>query len=78
MEIVAHGDKETSNLVGKRISQLKLPKSIVIGAIVRDENVVLANEDIEIQDEDHIIIFAFDKRELPTIEKLFQVNVGFF
>tara|TARA_B100000989_G_C19398310_1_gene408801 strand:- start:240 stop:854 length:615 start_codon:yes stop_codon:yes gene_type:complete len=78
MEIVAHGDKKTSNLVGKRISQLKLPKSIVIGAIVRDENVVLANEDIEIQDEDHIIIFAFDKKELPTIEKLFQVNVGFF
>ena len=78
MEIVAHGDKKTSNLVGKRISQLKLPKSIVIGAVVRDKNVVLANEDIEIQDEDHIIIFAFDKKELPTIEKLFQVNVGFF
>ena len=78
MEIVAHGDKKTSKLVGNRISQLQLPKSIVIGAVVRDDNVILANEDIEIQDEDHIIIFAFDKKELPTIEKLFQVNVGFF
>ena len=78
MEIVAHGDKKTSKLVGNRISQLQLPKSIVIGAVVREDNVILANEDIEIQDEDHIIIFAFDKKELPTIEKLFQVNVGFF
>jgi len=78
MEIIAHGDKKTSILVGNRISQLKLPKSIVIGAVVRDTNVLLANEDIEIQDEDHIIIFAFDKKEIPTIEKLFQVNVGFF
>ena len=78
MEIIAHGDKKTSNLVGNRISQLKLPKSIIIGAVVRDGDVILANEDIEIQDEDHVIIFAFDKKELPTIEKLFQVNVGFF
>ena len=30
MEIVAHGDKKTSKLVGNRISQLELPKSIVI------------------------------------------------
>ena len=78
MEIIAHGDKKTSNLVGNKISHLELPKSIIIGAVVRDNNVILANEDIEIQDEDHIIIFAFDKKELPTIEKLFQVNVGFF
>ena len=78
MEIIAHGDKITSNLVGNRISQLELPKSIIIGAVVRDGDVILANEDIEIQDEDHVIIFAFDKKELPTIEKLFQVNVGFF
>ncbi len=78
MEIIAHGDKKTSNLVGNKISQLQLPKSIIFGAVVRNDNVILANEDIEIQDEDHIIIFAFDKKELPTIEKLFQVNVGFF
>ena len=78
MEIIAHGDKKTSNLVGNKISQLELPKSIIIGAVVRENNVILANEDIEIRDEDHIIIFAFDKKELPTIEKLFQVNVGFF
>ncbi len=78
MEIIAHGDKKTSNLVGNKISQLELPESIIIGAVVRENNVILANEDIEIRDEDHIIIFAFDKKELPTIEKLFQVNVGFF
>jgi len=78
MEIIAHGDKKTSKIVGKKVSDLKLPKSIIIGALVRNDNVILANEDVEINAEDHVIIFAFDKKELPLIEKLFQVSVGFF
>ena len=78
MEIIAHGDKKTSKLVGKKISELELPKSIIIGAIVRENEVLLTNEDIEIIAEDHVIIFALNRKELPTIEKMFQVSVGFF
>tara|TARA_B100001057_G_scaffold115290_1_gene113785 strand:- start:4723 stop:6093 length:1371 start_codon:yes stop_codon:yes gene_type:complete len=78
MEIIAHGDKKTSKIVGKKVSDLKLPESIIIGALVRNDNVILANEDVEINAEDHVIIFVFDKKELPLIEKLFQVSVGFF
>ena len=78
MEIIAHGDKKTSKLVGKKISELELPKSIIIGAIVRENEVLLTNEDIEIIAEDHVIIFALNRKELPIIEKMFQVSVGFF
>ena len=35
MEIIAHADSKTSKLVGKKISQLDLPSSIVIGEIGR-------------------------------------------
>ena len=78
MEIIAHGNDKTSKIVGKRISQLKLPSSIVVGAIVRKENVLLANHDLEIESDDHVIIFIFDRKETPKIEKMFQVSVGFF
>ena len=40
MEIIVHGDSKTSKLVGKKISELKLPETIIIGAVVRDGKVI--------------------------------------
>ena len=78
MEVIVHGDTKTSKLVGKKISELDLPKTIMIGAIVRDNKVILANTDISIKSDDHVIIFALDKKDIIKIEKMFQVSVGFF
>ena len=78
MEIIVHGDSDTSKLVGKKILDLDLPDTIVIGAIVRDGTVMLANKQTTINTDDHIIIFAITKKDIPKIEKMFQVNVGFF
>jgi len=72
MEIIVHGDSKTSKLVGKKISELKLPETIIIGAIVRDDKVILANNDVEINTNDHVILFVLDKKEIPKIEKMFQ------
>ena len=78
MEIIVHGDKKTSKLVGKKISQLELPDSALIGAIVRNNNVLLANDDFTIETGDHVIIFVLEKKDITNIEKMFQVSVGFF
>ena len=78
MEIIVHGDSKTSKLVGKKISQLDLPSSIVIGALVRADQVLLANDDLTIETDDHVIIFVLEKKEISRIEKMFQVSVGFF
>ena len=78
MEIIVHGDKKTSKLVGKKISQLELPDSALIGAIVRNNNVLLANDDFMIETGDHVIIFVLEKKDITNIEKMFQVSVGFF
>ena len=78
MEIIVHGDSQTSKLVGKKISQLDLPSSIVIGALVRGDQVLLANDDLAIETDDHAIIFVLEKKEISRIEKMFQVSVGFF
>ncbi len=78
MEIIVHGDSKTSKLVDKKISEIDLPKKTIIGAIVRKEKVILANNDLVIKANDHIIIFVLEKKDIPKIEKMFQVSVGFF
>ncbi|WP_430231507.1 Trk system potassium transporter TrkA [Nitrosomonas communis] len=35
LELVAHGDSQSSNIVGRKIEDIKLPKGATIGAIVR-------------------------------------------
>jgi trk system potassium uptake protein TrkA len=78
LELVAHGDPGNSKVVGRRIEQVDLPTGATIGAIVRGEQVVIAHHDTVIENEDHVIVFAINKRLVPKIEKLFQVGLGFF
>lgn len=35
IEIVAHGNVNTSNIVGRKIGELRLPMGIIIGALLR-------------------------------------------
>ncbi|MDB5867476.1 MAG: TrkA-N domain protein [Betaproteobacteria bacterium] len=93
LELVAHGDARSSKVVGRRIEELDLPKGATIGAIVRrhareagrhegakpvyDYQVLMAHHDVVIEPDDHVIVFVVNKRNVPKVEKLFQVNVSF-
>jgi len=77
IEAVAHGDRRSSKVVGRRIDELKLPAGCAVGAVVRGDQVLVAHHDIVVQAEDHIILFLVDKRYTRDIEKLFQVGVNF-
>jgi trk system potassium uptake protein TrkA len=77
IEAVAHGDKNSSKVVGREVGELKLPKDTSIGALVRDEEVIIAHHDTVIQSEDHVILFLLDKQRISEVEKLFQVGVTF-
>ena len=80
LELVAHGDERSSQVVGKRIEEIDLPKGTTIGAIVRGENeqVIIAHHDTVIEANDHVIVFVINKRMVPRVEKLFQVEARFF
>ncbi len=78
LELVAHGDRKSSSVVGRRIDEIDLPKGATIGAIVRGEEVVIAHHDTAIQADDHVIVFVVDKKMVKKVEKLFQVSLGFF
>lgn len=78
IEAIAHGDKLTSKVVGRAIADIDLPKGTTIGAIVRNEQVIIAHDEIVVESDDHIILFVVDKRRIPEVERLFQVGLGFF
>jgi trk system potassium uptake protein TrkA len=65
-------------VVGRRIGEIDLPKGATIGALVRDGKVLMGHHDKLIEAEDHVIVFVIDKRIVKKVEKLFQVNLGFF
>ncbi|MCY4337970.1 MAG: Trk system potassium transporter TrkA [Gammaproteobacteria bacterium] len=77
IEAVAHGDRNTSNVVGRTIEELTLPPDTSIGAIVRDDKVIIVHHDTVIASEDHVILLVGDKSRVPEVEKLFQVRVTF-
>jgi trk system potassium uptake protein TrkA len=77
IEAIAHGDKNSSNVVGKTIEEISLPPDTSIGAIVRGEVVIIAHHDTVIEAEDHVILLVADKKYVPKVEQLFQVGVTF-
>ncbi|MFP3014309.1 MAG: Trk system potassium transporter TrkA [Arsenophonus sp.] len=77
IEAIAHGDKNTSKVVGRKISKIKLPPGTIIGAIVRDNEVIIANGYHVIEQDDHIIIFISDKKNIHEVEKVFQPSQFF-
>lgn len=79
IEVVVHGDKRTSSLVGRRVHEVKFPQGCHIAAIVRGDEIIMGrNHDIELADGDHLIFFVARRRVLRELEKLIQVKMGFF
>ncbi|CAI07710.1 Potassium uptake system NAD-binding component [Aromatoleum aromaticum EbN1] len=87
LEIIAHGKEKDSNVVGRTIENIALPKGATIGAIVREERrpdgkvmrrgVVIPHHDTVIEGGDHVIVFCTHKKLVRQVEKLFQVGFTF-
>jgi trk system potassium uptake protein TrkA len=77
MEAIAHGDKNSSRVVGRQIAEIELPKGTAIVAIVRGDKVIIAHHDTMIETDDHMILFMTDRRKIEHLESLFQVDVSF-
>jgi trk system potassium uptake protein TrkA len=77
MEIIVHGDNYTSGVVGKKAKLLELPQGATIGGIFRGGRLIFVHSDTVIEARDHIILFLADKRQIPDVEKLFQVSYSF-
>ncbi|WP_205729290.1 Trk system potassium transporter TrkA [Ferrimonas aestuarii] len=77
IEAVAHGDEQTSKVVGKQIQDIKLPPGTTIGAVVRKDEVLIAHDRTVIETDDHVIMFLVDKKYITEVERLFQPSALF-
>jgi trk system potassium uptake protein TrkA len=68
---------ETSDIVDIPISKIKFPKGALIGAIVRDDEIIIPRGQTLIKAKDRLIIFALQK-VIPQIEKLLTVRLDYF
>ena len=77
LEVVVHGDADSSKVIGRRIEDIALPEGTTLGAVVRGEDVIIAHHDTTVQPDDHLILFLTDRRHVEAVEKLFQGSASF-
>jgi len=78
IEVTALGDQRSSQVVGRRLDDIKLPQGVTIGAVVRGEDVLIAHRHIVVETDDHVILFLLDRKQIKAVENLFAVGLGFF
>lgn len=71
-EIIA---SPSMKVINKPIKNLNLPKGIIIGAIVHDDNVIIPKGDSKIQAGDRIVVFSL-LSEVPALETFFHLKGG--
>ena len=77
-EVIEADAVEASSLVNKKISDLKLPTGIKIGAVIKNDNEVhITNPNLEINDGDRIILFSLSKM-IKKVENLLSVRFRFY
>jgi trk system potassium uptake protein TrkA len=92
LEIVVRGDRKTSRVVGRKVSDLALPRDVHIGLIVRglpdspdvsadelrEPQVIIPRSATVLESNDHVVFFLPHKRLVRDVEKLFRVSPTFF
>jgi trk system potassium uptake protein TrkA len=76
-EVIEAEALETSPLTGKPLREVKLPAGIIVGAVVRGDQVIMPRGDTVIRPNDKVIIFAAAGL-VKKVEKLFSVRLEFF
>ncbi|MDE1921810.1 MAG: Trk system potassium transporter TrkA [Gammaproteobacteria bacterium] len=77
LEVVVHGDADSSKVIGRHVEDIPLPEGTTLGAVVRGEDVIIAHHDTTVQPDDHLILFLTDRRHMEAVEKLFQGSASF-
>jgi len=68
---------ETSELVNKPLSKVKFPRGALVGAIVRDDEIIIPLGSTVIRPKDRLIIFSLQE-VVPKLEKFLTVKLEYF
>lgn len=82
IELIAHGDRATSPVIGQPAASLRLPEGVTLCALIRDEAVYYSfnkePEKLLVEDGDHLVFFIADKDHVHDLEKIFQLPSASF
>lgn len=76
-EVIEAEALDTSPLVGSPIGEISLPSDVIIGAIVRDGEVIIARSSSIIESGDRVILLSA-AHSVKKVEKMFSVRLEFF
>ena len=67
----------TSPLIGKSLHRMELPEGVGVGALVRGDHVYFRRDDVTIEENDRILLFAL-KPAVSKVEQMFRVSLEYF
>ncbi|MDV7141698.1 Trk system potassium transporter TrkA [Tropicimonas sp. TH_r6] len=76
-EIIEAQVLSTSPISGKMVREIDFPEGALVGAILRDEEVIKPQGGTRILEGDYVVIFAM-AADVPEVERLLQVSIDFF
>ena len=77
-EVIEADAIEASSVVNKKMSELKLPNGVKIGAVLKNNDEVhIPHKDLKINDGDRIILFSLSKM-IKKVENLLSVRFRFY
>jgi len=72
IEAIAHDSNGEDSVVGRRVDTIDFPAGIVMGALIRNSEVISIHHDTVFKEGDHVVMFAMDKKLVTNIEQTFQ------
>ena len=72
IEAIAHANNDEDSVVGRRVDSINFPAGIVMGALIRNSQVIPIHHDTVFAENDHVVMFAMDKKLVINIEQTFQ------
>ncbi len=76
-ELIEADALETSGLVGKPLREVKLPTGVLVGALVRNDQVISPRGNTVVQAGDRVVLFAA-AGTVKKVEKMFSVRLEYF
>ena len=76
-ELIEAEALETSSLVGPPLREVKLPPGVLLGALVRDGNVICPRGSTVVEPKDRVILFAATEA-VRKVEQFFSVRLEYF
>ena len=67
----------TSGVLGMMVGDINVPESLIVGMIIRDNQILMPRDDMVIRVHDRIILIVTNA-SVKRFEKLFSVRLGYF